>query len=246
MIDLDLRSIAPGSTTLVHSSIARLLRMHKCMPADILEAILRRLGPDGTLVLPLFNFDFTKGVPFDIRNSPSHMGALTEIGRLQPGAVRTGHPIYSFAVIGAKAEAFRGVDNISGYAEDSPFGILRRLNGDIAVIDLPDQNSMTFYHHVEELHQVPYRFHKSFSGTYIDQNGEKSVRTYLLFVRDLEKGVRTSVDRMGERLWEKGLYRGDRPKTGSGIRVIQANAMFDEVSAVIKSGQARDFLYDVE
>ena len=81
--------------------------------------------------MPLFNFDFTKGVPFDIRTSESQMGALTEIGRKFNGAVRTGHPIYSFAVIGYKASEFKGIDNVGGYAEDSPFGVLKKLNGKI-------------------------------------------------------------------------------------------------------------------
>ncbi|TDA70079.1 MAG: hypothetical protein D9V47_03140 [Clostridia bacterium] len=61
-----------------------------------------------------------------------------------------GHPIYSFAVIGALSERFHGVDNFSGNGAGSPFGILCELDGKIAVLDLDDQNSMTFYHHIEQ------------------------------------------------------------------------------------------------
>jgi aminoglycoside 3-N-acetyltransferase len=174
------------------------------------------------------------------------MGALTETGRLWPGAVRTGHPIYSFAVIGRRAEEFRGLENESGYGLDSPFGLLRQMDGQIAVIDLPDQNSMTFYHHVEEALSVPYRFHKDFTAPYTDANGRTTDRTFSIFVRNVDEGILTSVDRMGERLWEKGFYRGERPGTGSGLRVIGARALFDEVRAVIEAGQAREYLYDVE
>jgi aminoglycoside 3-N-acetyltransferase len=148
--------VQEGDVLLLHSSIKRTFKRHlksgvRLTPQDILESFLEAIGPTGTLLLPLFNFDFTKGVPFDKRITPSHMGALTEAGRMHPQAVRTGHPIYSFAAIGFAADKFKRIDNFSGYGSDSPFAVLRKMNGRIAVLDLPDQNSMTFYHHVEEM-----------------------------------------------------------------------------------------------
>lgn len=239
-----------GDIVLVHSSLRRTLQTWAEQGADInpqivLQSFLEALGPEGTLLLPLFNFDFTTGVPFDIRTSPSHMGALTEASRLHPEAVRTGHPIYSFAVIGALSERFRGVDNFSGYGADSPFGILCELDGKIAVLDLDDQNSMTFYHHIEEMHNVPYRYHKTFTGQYTNARGVTEVRTYGLFVRDLEKGVLTHVNPTGGLLWEHGLYSGFRPGEGPGLRVVSARKMFGFVSEIIRSGRAEGLLYRI-
>ena len=240
-----------GDTLLLHSSIKRTLLScrragRRVSPRDILDSLLAALGPDGTLLLPLFNFDFARGKPFDIRQTPSEMGALTEAGRAHPEAVRTGHPLYSFAVIGAQSARFRGVDNVSGYAQDSPFGILRDLNGTIAVLDLDDQNSMTFYHHVEEVKRVPYRYFKEFTGTYTGLDGIPAQRTYTLFVRDIDRGVVTDVNTAGEMIWERGLYRGDRPGTGSGLRTIRARAMFDFVASLIDTGRALGTLYCVK
>ncbi len=240
--------IQEGDTVLVHSSLRRTFRNYlkqRARPSieDFLHSFLEAVGPSGTLLLPLFNFDFTRGVPFDIRNTPSQMGALTEAGRTHPDAVRTGHPIYSFAVLGAQAGRFQDVDNYSGYGADSPFGILRELDGKIAVLDLPDQDSMTFYHHIEEMHQVPYRYFKEFSGAYTDARRVTTQKTYSLFVRDLEKGVLTYVNPMGELLWSNNLYTGDRPNKGNGLRVISARRMYDFVSKIIESGQAYGLLY---
>ena len=75
------------------------------------QSFLDAVGAEGTVLFPLFNFGFSNGEPFDIRNTPSKMGKLTEAARLHPDAVRTGHPVYSFAVIGAKADRFKGIDN---------------------------------------------------------------------------------------------------------------------------------------
>lgn len=240
-----------GDTVLIHTSLRRTLSRYSDMgyaitPHDVLDSFLDALGSSGTLLLPLFNFEFPKGVTFDIRNTPSQMGALTEAGRKHPDAVRTGHPIYSFAVIGKMAHLFKDVDNFSGYGKDSPFKMLRDLDAKIAVLDLMDQNSMTFYHHIEEMNEVPYRYHKEFTGQYIDWQGNETTRTYGLFVRDLEKGVLTHVNPMGELLWENGLYSGFPPKIDAGLRVISANRMFSFVSNYIQSGLAKGLLYAIE
>jgi aminoglycoside 3-N-acetyltransferase len=243
--------VEPGDMLLLHSSAKRLMRRiakegGNPSPELIIESFLAALGPGGTLLLPLFNFDFTSGAVFDIRRTPSQMGAISEAGRRWPGAVRTGHPIYSFAAIGAASASFAGLENFSGYGADSPFGMLHRAGGKIAVLDLPDNNSMTFYHYVEEACSVPYRYHKRFTGPYVDSSGEQALRTFGLYVRDIEKGVMTEVDPMGELLWERGLYHGERPREGYGLRTISAAPMYDEVRAVIEQGKALGLLYAIE
>lgn len=243
--------IEEGDTVLIHSSIRRTLFEFKksgyqITPDDILVSFLETVGEKGTLLLPAFNFDFTKGVPFDINNTPSHMGSLTEVARLYPGSVRTGHPIYSFVAIGYHAKKFQDLDNQSAYSEESPFGILKQLNGKIAVLDLEDQNSMTFYHHVEEIKQVDYRYFKDFRGQYTDSKGASQQKTYTIFVRDIEKGVITNVNPAGELMWKNGLYKGYKPGVSSGLRIINARRMFEFVSELIDKSMTLNNLYLIE
>lgn len=243
--------VESGDTILVHSNIKRTLvefrrAGHPITPDDILQSFLETIGSKGTLLLPLFNFDFASGVPFDIKNTPSQMGALTEAGRLHKEAVRTGHPIYSFAVIGDKSKDFESVDNESGYSDESPFGILRKMNGKIASLDLDDQNSMTFHHHVEEVKRVDYRYFKTFISGYKGWDGISKEKSYKLYVRDLERGVLTDVNPAGDLLWEHGLYKGDKPKTGSGLRVVKSQQMFEFVENLIDQGMALGNLYSIE
>lgn len=243
--------VALGDTLLLHSSLKRTLLQAKSSQSTItvetvLESFLRAVGPEGTLLLPLFNFDFTSGSPFSHHSTPSKMGALTELARKRPDAVRTGHPIYSFAVIGAQSHRFANVNNQSGYGVDSPFALLRELDGKVGILNLDDQNSMTFYHHVEEMLNVDYRYHKTFVGDYTDAQGNQAKRSYSLFVRDTEKGVQTHVNPMGEELWRKGLYQGSRHDEGSGFRTIRARDLFDTTAAVIQNGKALGTLYRVD
>ena len=151
-----------GDMLLVHSNIKRTLlnarnRGIKLTPRDILQSFINAIGNEGTLLFPLFNFDYTTKKKFDLKNTPSKMGSLTEEARKHIDSIRTGHPIYSFAVLGKKRSLFEKVDNESGYGKDSPFGILHKEDGKIACLDLEDQDCMTFYHYVEESLLVNYR-----------------------------------------------------------------------------------------
>ena len=242
--------VEEGDTLLLHSNIMRtlgVLRRNGYEPSAnaILESFIQSVGGQGTLVFPLFNFDFTSGVQFDIRTSKSHMGALTEEARNHPDAVRTGHPIYSFCAIGKHASKFEGLDNVSGYGADSPFAMLRELDGKIAVLDIIENGSMTFHHHVEEMMLVNYRYMKYFEGDYIDSTGLKTKKSYSIYVRDLDSKVETNLEPIGVKLWEASIYKGDLPNTETGLRIASANEVFEFVSNVIAEGNALGNLYEI-
>jgi len=242
--------INPGDFLLLHSDLKSIYRYAKRSkteigPEDVLDSLLTYLGPQGTLMLPVFNFEYCNGRPFSMLTTTSQMGALSEAGRLHPDAVRTGHPIYSFVVIGNKSQSFQGLENYSGYGHDSPFALLKNMNGKIGVLNLPDQKSMTFYHYVEESCKVDYRYHKEFIGWYEFMNGMQCEKAFSIFVRDLERGVKTDVNRMGEYLWEKKIYSGSKYGVGVGFRSAPAKEVFDMVSNMILNGKALDYLYSV-
>ncbi|MEO8568562.1 MAG: AAC(3) family N-acetyltransferase [Ginsengibacter sp.] len=244
--------VEEGDILLLHSSIKRLLLKIKddfnviVSPQTIYDSLRKSLGEEGTLILPLFNFDFPKTKFFDVRNTPSHMGALSEIGRANKDAVRTGHPIYSFSIVGRYANEFINIDNYSGYGADSPFAKIRELNGKIAVIGLDDQNSMTSYHFVEEQNLVNYRYFKEFDGAYIDWDGNELPKKYALYVRDVDKGVQTDVNRMMDYFWDNGFYKGEKHNEEYGMRTIKFNDFYSEVNKVIKDGKAQEFLYSIK
>lgn len=242
--------VESGDCLMLHTSLRRTLssevaRSNDLGPSDVLRSFLDVLGPKGTLIVPLFNFGFCDGDPFDIRSTQSNMGAFTECARLWPGAVRTGHPVYSFAVLGFHAPEFLGVDNESAFGPDSPFAHLLRLNGKVGALDLEENDSMTFHHFVEESCGAVYRYLKPFSAEYTNAKGETCTKRYLINVRNIEMGVETYANPAGELLWEAGLYRGSRPHYDSGLRVINANEMFTFMSRIILGNRAEGVLYRI-
>jgi aminoglycoside 3-N-acetyltransferase len=195
-----------GDTLLVHSSYKSLGGVEGG-PWTVVEALLEALGEEGTLIMPTFNFDFCKGVPWDVRTSPSHMGAMTNMVREYPAAKRVFHPIYSFAIIGKHAEFLTQERYKSSYGANSVFAKLRQLNGKIMVIGLLYNDSMTFFHHVEEIEGVDYRYLKEFTGQVTEEGGRSYGGTFTMLVRDIEKGVQTRVDPMGNLMEDAGIIK---------------------------------------
>jgi aminoglycoside 3-N-acetyltransferase len=237
-----------GDTVLVHSSLSGFLKSYResgreLSPSDVLDSLLLAVGCKGTLIFPTYNFGFTKGETFDIRNTRSETGALTEIARLHKGAVRTGHPLFSFAVLGHHTDKFKGLCNYSAFGIDSPFARLMQLGGKIAAIDVAGEFCMTFYHYVEEMENAPNRYHKIFRGKYIDEEGRESEREFNLFARNLEMKIETDVKPMEEYLWAQGLYKGDRPGAGTRMHTIDAMTVYREAAQLIREQRSEGMLY---
>lgn len=195
-----------GDTVLVHSSYKSLGGVQGG-PQIVIDSLLETIGQKGTLIMPAFNFDFCKGATWDYKNTPSHMGIITELVRNNPESTRVFHPIYSFSILGQHKETLGEIHNRSAYGADSLFAQLRMLDAKIMVIGLDYTNSMTYFHHIEEMEGVNYRYMKDFTGEIIDREGNSSIQTYSMLVRDIDMGVVTEVNPMGKLLEEAGIIR---------------------------------------
>lgn len=196
--------LVAGDTLLVHSSYKAFGGVEGG-PQTVIDALLQALGAEGTLIMPTFNFDFCRGESWDVRTTHSHMGIITNLVREHPEALRVFHPIYSFAILGKHAAYLTQDRYKSSFEKNSVFGKLRALGGKIMIIGLSYTNSMTFFHHVEELEGVDYRYMKDFTGMVTDEDGNTYEDTFSMLVRDLEKGVETEVDPMGALMEEAGI-----------------------------------------
>jgi aminoglycoside 3-N-acetyltransferase len=178
-----------GDLLLVHSSLYNFGIPTDCsiseVPSKIFNALQTRIGAEGTIAVPTFNFDFCKGVPFNIQETPSkNMGVFSEFVRKYPKAKRSKHPMQSIAVVGSKTDIIIENDTESSFSPDGPFDRLNALNGKILLLGA-DFNSVSMIHWVEEKYKVPYRYWKTFKGTYIDNN-ISSEKSYKMYVRSME------------------------------------------------------------
>ena len=242
--------IKKNDRVLLHSSFKRTFNEiskegYVFEPSDILESLIDYILPNGTIVFPTFNFDFNNGIRYDYYKTPSHMGIVTELARQHPESIRTLNPVYSFATFGKDSFKFKNIDNESWYSRESPFSIIHQDNYKICIIDLSERNSQTFAHYCEEYFQVPWRYYKEFSGEYTDINNKTKIKTYRGYVRNLERGVETTLDPAGDLLWEKRKFFGNKPFINNGTRYVYSQDYFNLFENLFKRKNSNPYYYKI-
>lgn len=96
--------IASGDTVLVHSSLSS-LGFVSGGAIEVIETLRSVIGADGTLLFPTHSWNQVNSGSreFDVRNTPSCVGAISETFRQLPEAKRSLHPSHSVAAIGKNA-----------------------------------------------------------------------------------------------------------------------------------------------
>ena len=200
----------------------------------VIDALQEIVGLKGTVLFPTFNFQsWTETHYYDIQETYSNMGVITELARLRPDAVRTPHPIYSFAALGARQKDFADCNDSEAYGENSVFGLFHRLNGMILSIGLHFNSTFSMHHYVEYHTGCDYRRQKNFSGIYLDYERQPELRTYSMFVRATPR-IKTDIVPGMTELVEKGVIQqgmvGDTI-----IHYARAVTFFDNMSLIVKN-----------
>ena len=155
----------------------------------LLDKLIKKLGDKGTLLIQTFDWRFCNNKIYDIRKSKSRTSFLGNIALKRDNFIRTKHPIYSFAVTGKYKNELANLDNKGSFDKNSPFYFLYEKKAKMMIIDISLQESFTFAHCVEEIEQVHYRYNKSFTSKYIDELGIENLKTYDMYVRNLNNNV---------------------------------------------------------
>ncbi|MFB3881563.1 MAG: AAC(3) family N-acetyltransferase [Armatimonadota bacterium] len=215
-----------GDIVMVHSSLSSLGEVDGGA-ATVVKALLDVLGPSGTLVAPTFGAP----APFDVKESPSGLGAITEAVRRWPGAVRSLHPTHAVSAIGPHAEQLTEGHLASPTAagRDTPYGRLIEMGGKILLIGV-DNDRNTTMHTLEEYVEAPYLSDRSV--TYLDDQGRVQTKRLRLF-----PGPHRDFIGLGALFRREGVEVVAR--IGDAIcRLIDAKRMHDVVLAAFRDDPA--------
>ena len=155
-----------GDTVLVHSdstAIREITGLKWAVALNLLkDSFLNVLGESGTLIVPTFNWDFCNGKPYIHEKTRSQVGMFTNNVLFDDRSVRSFHPMYSFAAIGAQKDEILSNISKSSFGNNSVFHKLHKLNAKIILFNF--DMGTTFVHYVEQCKGVSYRFLKHFTG----------------------------------------------------------------------------------
>jgi aminoglycoside 3-N-acetyltransferase len=162
--DLLALGVQPGGILLVHSSLRSLgpeLTRENEGAEIVVQALLRALGPSGTLLMPTLSYETVspQNPLYDVRKTPTCVGALQEFFRSRPGTIRSVHPTHSVSGVGRRAEEILGDHHLdtTPAGSHSPFAKLPHLGGQVLFVGcgLRPNTSM---HAIEEHVEPPYLF----------------------------------------------------------------------------------------
>ncbi|SEM12600.1 aminoglycoside 3-N-acetyltransferase [Butyrivibrio sp. ob235] len=191
-----------GDTVMVHASLSQI--GYVCGGAQaVIEALIEVVGDEGTIMIPTQswkNLDPETGVHWDAdeadwdkirENWPAYdkaitptntMGAVAEMFRSWPGAIRSDHPARSVAAWGKNAQYLTENHDLSNiFGEGSPIGKLYELGGKVLLIGV-DYDKNTSIHLADVRAEYPGK-HNCTEHSAVMENGERIWKAYeTLFV----------------------------------------------------------------
>lgn len=209
-----------GDTVLVHSSL-KSFGYVEGGALTVIRALEEVLGPRGCLVMPTLTLGGAENpVVFDVLESPSTSGWITEVFRRQPGVWRSRHPTSSAAAWGWAAEELTGYHTDTPCGLLSPYGQVYLRGGGCLFLGAP-WGSNTMFHVAEEIALPSYlRFAEFRDAILIDECRRRhtvSFRRYNCY----QSGLRRDLTVVGEHLEAAGVVR--RVRIGaSDCRFIRA------------------------
>lgn len=203
--------IKNGDTLMVHADLARFGKLgniiNKKEFVDVfIEAFLKVIGKEGTLIVPTFTYSFCKNEIYDPDNTPSTVGLFTEELRKRKDAFRSIHPIFSVAAVGKRAKELTGNLSKNSFGEGSIYDKLSKIKNSKYVVFGVDYFSCTQIHYIEEMLKAPYRYAKKFKGKITNKNKVYDDE-YEFYVRYLDRGINPDFDKIEKRLLDKGFLK---------------------------------------
>ena len=86
------------STNLLKLSIKKKKKEVDFEIEDIINGLIKIIKKNGTIIVPVFNWNFCKGKGFHYKKTPSNSGSLGNYVLSRKDFLRTQNPIYSFCV----------------------------------------------------------------------------------------------------------------------------------------------------
>ena len=191
-----------GDSVMVHTSLGKI--GYVCGGAQaVIEALIETVGEGGTIMMPTQswkNLDPETGVHWDAdetdwdrirENWPAYnkaitptntMGAVAEMFRSWPGAVRSDHPARSVAAWGKNADYLTKNHDLSDiFGDASPIGKLYQLDGKVLLIGV-DYDKNTSLHLADVRAEYPGK-HTCIEHSAVMENGKRVWKAYeTLFV----------------------------------------------------------------
>ncbi|NPV46674.1 MAG: TIM barrel protein [Armatimonadetes bacterium] len=165
--------VRPGMVVMAHSSLSAFGEVAGGANT-VIEALLEAVGPQGTLLMPAMG----SAPVFDVQETPSTVGTITDVFWRRADVTRSIHPTHSAAAKGPLADELLAghVQQPTAIGPDSPWGrVAAHPDGYILFLGC-DQDRNTLLHTAEDMVNAAYL--NTIQRDYLDAEGKR--RTVVL------------------------------------------------------------------
>ena len=229
--ELEEIGITSGDTLLVHSSLSK-IGFVEGGAQTVVDALLSVVGTTGHILMPNspnahFQLDYIRKLKeFDVENSKSQLGVITEVFRNHPQAKRSWHPTEPVSCIGPNAAYFieDHYKSLTPYTSESPFYRVAVQKGKILMIGVTLANAGTSLHLLEDAIGSDFKF-----PIYYDETFRVKVRDPFGDIHEVETKVHN-------------------PTYSKKRKCDELIPMFEKEGALkqVKIGNANTLLFDAE
>lgn len=212
--DLKACGLKEGDDVLVHTSLSKIGYVENG-PQTVVSALTKVVGNRGNILMPTspnagLQLEYIRSLEaFDVKNSPSALGAITEYFRKLPNVKRSAHPTEPVACLGPDADFYTDghLGELTPYTERSPFARISERGGKILYIGVTFDNAGTNLHTLEDAvdFKYPVYFNEVFDVKLILENGEQT--TVQTKVHNPEQSAKRKCDGLIPLYKEKEVLR---------------------------------------
>lgn len=186
--------IRKNQNIIFHSNIAGILQFNKLNKNNacsyLFNYLKKKITNKGTLLVPTYNYDFTKGAAFNLKKTPSQVGFFSNYLLKRYYSKRTPNPVFSHLVFNPTNNFNKDISHNYAFGTKSIFNKLL-LNKFKIICFCCSTDRITFLHHIENLMNVEYRFLKKFKGTLIDNNKKYNIDyNYFVAKKNIKHAIR--------------------------------------------------------
>lgn len=203
VVQLKAMGIAPGTSLLVHASMSKLGLVQGGAQA-VVDALLEVVGQGGTLLMPSspnakLQKDYARDHPiFDVDQSPSALGILSETFRKMPGVVRSSCPTEPVCARGPLAVHYVAEHHLdtTPYGKHSPFYKLAQEGGKILYLGVTLDNAGTSLHVLEDAVDFPYPVYLPEPVRFLVRQNEKEPYDVVRYIHNPAMSARRKCDQL--------------------------------------------------
>ena len=180
--------IQKGSCLFIHSSWNQFYN-YQGNQKELIEAILDEIGPEGTLAMPAIPIHLDPNIIFDVRQTPSSAGYLTEIFRRFPNVKRSINLMHSVCAIGPNSDYLikDHHNSITPWDKNSPYYRLKNIDALIIGLGVGKHlNMATALHCVDSLLKDELPFFSNIFGsevTYQYRDYNNNIYSHHMYTR---------------------------------------------------------------